>query len=90
MKLLFVYLLIITAAGLLFMRADKENARDKMKRIPEKTLLLLAFVGGSIGVFLGMLLFRHKIRRRKFIIGVPIILALQVLLFVLLKMLLQK
>lgn len=90
MKLLFVYLLIINAAGLLFMRADKENARDKMKRIPEKTLLLLAFVGGSIGVFLGMLLFRHKIRRRKFIIGVPIILALQVLLFVLLKMLLQK
>ena len=49
MKLLLVYLLLINAAGLLLMLADKIKARKNLWRIPEATLFLIAALGGSIG-----------------------------------------
>ena len=45
--------------------------------IPEKTLLVLAAAGGSPGVWLGMYVFHHKTKKRKFTLGVPVILCLQ-------------
>ncbi len=74
------YLLIINAVGFLIMLADKTKARKKQWRIPESTLILTAAVGGSIGVLCGMYAFRHKTRHLKFTLGVPLILAIQVLL----------
>ena len=50
------------------------------QRVPEKNLLLLAVVGGSVGALLGMLVFRHKTLHRVFRVGVPVILAVQLLL----------
>ena len=50
------------------------------QRVPEKNLLLLAVVGGSVGALLGMYLFRHKTLHRVFRVGVPVILAVQLLL----------
>ena len=60
------------------MLADKRKARKKKWRIPESTLMLVALIGGSIGCLSGMYLFRHKTRHPKFTVGVPLILALQV------------
>ena len=77
-----IYLLIINAAGFLFMLADKRRAVKGLWRIPEKTLLAIALVGGSIGSILGMNLLRHKTKKPLFFIGLPVILALQIVAFV--------
>ena len=78
MKLLLAYLLIINAAGLLLMLTDKWKARKNRRRIPEATLMTVAALGGSTGVLLGMYLFRHKTLHHKFTLGIPLILALQI------------
>ena len=78
MKLLLAYLLIINAAGLLLMLTDKWKARKNRLRIPEATLMTVATLGGSTGILLGMYLFRHKTLHPKFTLGIPLILALQI------------
>ena len=80
MKYLLLYLLLINAAGLVLMLADKIRARNGAWRISEMTLMLTAALGGSIGVHIGMYLFRHKTRHPKFTLGVPAILTVQILL----------
>lgn len=77
MKYILLYLLLINAAGFLFMLADKQRARKKQWRIPEATLLGIAAMGGSIGSLLGMYAFRHKTRHPKFYIGIPVLLVMQ-------------
>ena len=59
---------------------DKYRAVKGGYRIPIAVLLGMAFAGGSIGALLGMLVFRHKIRKNYFSVGVPIILMMQVVL----------
>lgn len=81
MKFLFLYLLIVNAAGFLVMTLDKLLAKKKAWRIPERTLLTLAVIGGSIGVLAAMYAVRHKTRHAKFFLGVPVILAAQIALF---------
>ena len=73
------YLLTINALGFVIMLADKRSAQKKLWRIPESTLLTVAILGGSLGSLLGMRLFHHKTRKPKFSIGIPLILALQLL-----------
>ena len=77
MKLLLYYLLIINAAGLLLMLVDKWKAKKNRWRIRESTLLIVAALGGSIGSLAGMYLFRHKTQHLKFTLGIPLILAAQ-------------
>ena len=60
---------------------DKYKARHDLWRIPEKTLFLLAILGGSVGAYLGMKFFRHKTLHKRFSIGLPLIFVLQVLLY---------
>jgi uncharacterized membrane protein YsdA (DUF1294 family) len=62
------------------MGIDKNKARKNKWRIPEKTLFLIAIIGGSIGSILGMQSFRHKTKHKSFTIGMPIILIIQILL----------
>ena len=85
MKLLLIYLIIINAAGFLLMLIDKQKAIHNKWRIPEKTLFLTAILGGSLGIILGMKAFRHKTLHPQFSIGMPVILALQVILTVVLS-----
>lgn len=61
---------------------DKWKARHKKWRISEATLLWLAVLGGSVGALLGMRVWRHKTQHKKFVIGVPLILIVQVALVV--------
>lgn len=77
MKLFILYLLIINAAGFLSMLLDKHKAKKNAWRIPERTLLAIACFGGSIGSIIGMQLLRHKTRHLKFSLGLPLILAVQ-------------
>lgn len=79
------YLLLINAAGLAFMCLDKHLARARRRRIRESTLLAVAALGGSLGSWLGMYLFRHKTRHPKFYLGVPAILLAQLALAYLLR-----
>ena len=85
MKFLYIYLILINAAGFLLMCLDKHYAKNNMWRIPERTLMLVAAVGGSLGSLFGMYLVRHKTRHPKFTIGIPAFLAVHILLLVLLK-----
>ena len=80
------YLIGINVLTFLLYGIDKWKARKGKWRIPEETLILLAIVGGSIGAILGMYLFRHKTKHRKFTLGIPvIILAQAVIVYFLLK-----
>ena len=79
MRLLIIYLLIINALGFLLMLIDKYKARKNLWRIPEKTLLGVALMGGSIGSYAGMQIFRHKTKHPQFYIGIPVIMALQLI-----------
>ena len=78
-KFLILYLLIINAAGFLLMLTDKIKAKKNLWRIPEATLFGVAAVGGSIGSLAGMYLLRHKTKHFHFILGMPLILAAQII-----------
>lgn len=83
MKYFFIYLAIINAVSFLSMLVDKIKAKKKLWRIPERTLLSLCAIGGSIGGLLGMKLFRHKTLHPQFSIGIPVMLAVQIVVFLL-------
>lgn len=74
-----VYVVALSLAGFVLMGKDKGAARKGKWRIPEKTLLLLALLGGSPGIWLGMRLFHHKTRHGLFRAGVPLMMAGQLL-----------
>lgn len=79
-KILIVYLILVNIAGFLSMGIDKHKAKKGQWRIPEKTLFLIAVIGGSIGSMYGMHLFRHKTKHKSFVYGMPAILIVQLLL----------
>lgn len=82
-NLLILYLLIINAVAFILMLVDKVKAKKNLWRIPEATLFLVAAIGGSIGSLLGMYTFRHKTKHIKFIVGMPLILAVQIIIAIL-------
>lgn len=82
MKYFLLYLLLINAGAFVLMLADKQKARKKRWRIPERTLIGSALLGGSLGALLGMYTFRHKTKHLKFTLGVPAILMAQIALAV--------
>lgn len=77
--MILVYLLIINAAGFMLMLADKIKAQKHLWRIPEATLLGVALLGGSVGCLVGMYSVRHKTKHLKFTLGIPLILAVQII-----------
>lgn len=79
-EIILLYLLIINAIAFLLMLVDKYKARKNLWRIPEATLMTSAALGGSIGALLGMYTVRHKTRHPKFTVGIPLILAAQIIL----------
>ena len=83
MKYLLYYLILINVAAFLFMLVDKRKAIRKRWRIPERVLLGLSFIGGSLGGLLAMQLFRHKTKHIKFIVGMPLILVAQIVIAIL-------
>lgn len=76
------YLIIINLVTCIVYGVDKLKAVAGGRRTPEKVLLTLAFVGGSLGALVGMQVFRHKTRHLKFQILVPLFMILHIALLV--------
>ena len=89
-KIIVIYLILMTLAGFFSMGIDKRRAIRHAYRIPEATLFLIAALGGSLGSILGMRHFRHNTRHRKFVWGMPGILILQTILGTALGIALRK
>ena len=66
------YLTLLNILSLILMYIDKKNAINKRTRIKEKTLITISFLGGCIGSYLGMQIFRHKTKHLKFKILIPL------------------
>ena len=79
---LLIYLAAVNVIAFVVYGADKRRAKKERRRVPEKTLFLLALIGGSVGAWAGMYTFRHKTRHWYFVWGIPAILAAQVALAV--------
>ena len=77
--LVFINLITFLAFGLDKWKARRKEKKETVRRIPEKNLLLMAAAGGSIGALLGMKVFHHKTLHKAFQLGVPLILALQII-----------
>lgn len=77
MKIMLLYLAVINLAAFGLMGADKRRAQKHRWRIPEHTLFAAALAGGSVGAILGMYLWHHKTRHWYFVVGMPLILAVQ-------------
>ena len=81
-KNIIIYLVIINLLGFYMMWSDKRKAKKGAWRIPEQTLFVVTALGGGIGTISGMYIFRHKTKKLKFTIGLPVILILEILLLV--------
>ena len=79
-KFVAAYLILMNIIAFLVMGIDKHRAKVHRWRISEKTLFLLALLGGSAGSVLGMYSFRHKTRHWYFVWGMPFILVLKIVL----------
>jgi len=75
--IVFICLIIVNIVTFFVYGIDKWKAKNGEWRIPEATLLGMAVVGGGLGAWLGMKLWRHKTLKKKFRIGVPLILIVQ-------------
>lgn len=84
MKYFWYYLVAISAVSLIVTVYDKIAAkRFPRNRIPEATLLLLSVLGGSLVMYITMQIIHHKTLHKKFMIGIPIIMTIQILLIIL-------
>ena len=78
--LLLLYVIIVNLISFITMGIDKRKAQKRAFRIPEATLFVQDIIGGSLGSVIGMHLFHHKTRHWYFLYGMPVILALQIIL----------
>ena len=80
MEYILIYFAVISVITAIVTFYDKKAAKNRPKhRVPEKVLFLSAILGGSVAEFLTMLNIRHKTKHKKFMIGLPIIILLQVI-----------
>lgn len=77
--LVFINVLTFLVFGVDKWKAKRKEKKETVRRVPEKNLLLMAAVGGSVGALLGMKAFHHKTLHKAFRLGVPVILALQII-----------
>lgn len=77
-----LYTIAINCIGFVIMGYDKQRAIKHEWRIKEKTIFVIGFLGGCIGILLGINIFRHKTKHKKFVYGIPFILFIQLLIIV--------
>ena len=70
--ILLIYLLLINLLGFVLYGIDKAKSKGKGRRIPERVLLWVARLGGGVGCWMGMMLFRHKTKHDRFMALVPL------------------
>lgn len=77
--MILLFMGFMSIIGFILMGLDKAKAKKGAWRIPEKTLLGTALLGGGAGIWLGMEIFRHKTKHWYFKYGVPVICILEIL-----------
>ena len=77
MQFIYLYLILVNLVGFSMMGIDKAKAKRRAWRIAEKKLFLCALLGGSMGAWVGMYVFRHKTKHWYFVIGMPLICIVQ-------------
>lgn len=63
------YFTVLSLLALIMMKVDKSQAQRRGQRIPEKNLWSVAILGGGIGAYIGMMMFRHKTKHTNFRVG---------------------
>lgn len=76
-----IYLLTVNITGFVMFGIDKGRAKKHAFRISERALITVGILGGSLGALLGMNFFHHKTKHKKFTVGLPIILIIQLIIF---------
>ena len=79
-RLILLYAALMSLAAFIAFGLDKHRAKTDAWRIPERTLFLLAGLGGGFGAYLGMQVFHHKTLHKNFVIGIPVIMITQLVL----------
>jgi len=82
MKAWIVAYLIMNIAGLVIMWEDKKRAKKHEYRISERTLWMVALLGGAVGATAGMQLYRHKTKHTSFKIGFPALAVIELVLLI--------
>lgn len=77
--IILLYMAVMNLIGFFLMGIDKMKARKHRRRVPERTFFVIGILSGSVGVFLGMQVFRHKTRHMKFVAGIPVLIAAQII-----------
>lgn len=80
-KIILPLLIVLNLFAFTLMGLDKYFAIKQRRRIAERNLLSVAFLGGSLGIYFGMVVFRHKTRKALFNLGVPLMMLLHFFLF---------
>ncbi|MBR3966581.1 MAG: DUF1294 domain-containing protein [Clostridia bacterium] len=75
---LYIYFAIISLVAIIFTAGDKWLAKHEKRRVPEKRLFLIAILGGSLAMYCTMCVIRHKTKHKRFMIGLPLIMLLQI------------
>lgn len=81
MTIINIYFIVLNIITFLVMGIDKLLAIKKKYRISEFHLLTLTLFGGSIGSLLGMVIFRHKTKKIKFLIIIPLSIIIHILIY---------
>lgn len=76
--IILIYFVMINVVTFFVYGIDKWKSQHDRWRVPERALLGLAAIGGSVGAWLGMKVWHHKTQHKKFKYGVPAILVVQV------------
>ncbi len=79
LSFIIVHLCLISLIAIIITVADKIKAKRGKWRVPEATLLIVSALGGSAAMYITMQLIRHKTKHKKFMIGIPIILLMQII-----------
>ena len=72
MDIILTYLAAISIIAVIAAVYDKQAAKKQRSRVPERTLMLIALLGGSVAMFVCMKLVRHKTKHKKFMLGLPL------------------
>ncbi|MBQ4105330.1 MAG: DUF1294 domain-containing protein [Clostridia bacterium] len=88
-EFLVLYLCIINVVSIVVTVYDKLAAIHSRWRVSEKALFILSAIGGSIGMYLTMLIIRHKTKHMRFMIGIPLIFILEISLAIVILVLLK-
>ncbi|HEX2927004.1 MAG TPA: DUF1294 domain-containing protein [Ruminiclostridium sp.] len=76
-KYIIFILILLNIFGFVLVSLDKYKAKNKLWRIPERSFFLLSILGGSVGVYTGLLTFKHKTRHWYFMTIIPLIIIAQ-------------